>query len=221
MDRRHAVLAAAAPPELHAAARHRGSIHTLAVTRADRTDPGQTPFCGAARIIAELMTGYFDDLYDMEEPLIRFQIITNIKSEVYEEAARRGVEPDDLSISFDAVSYDEKSGRLLAAHFGKGSITASVAEEWITLAVPDHVKRGQTKTLISASSSHPAIQILHKQIEDIDEVVIKKAGISFKGGADFIHFECDDSSSDIKGGTVPEFPKEGNFANTDPDSIYC
>lgn len=114
-------------------------IHVI--TMADGVGEDELACAGAGctcRTVAELMAKYFDELYSMEKSLLQFQVITNVRTELYSLCEKHGAELNQFRSTIMAVAVDTEGERFLALHLGDGKIRVKKDGRLRVLSYPEN-----------------------------------------------------------------------------------
>ena len=150
-----------------------------AITLADGTGGDDFARMGAehsCKILAQLMVEYFEDLYNMDNSLIQFHIITNVQTELYRLCEQYGVGLKNLHSTLLGVTIDHKRNLFIAAHLGDGSIGVRKNKKIMTMSYPENgVNKFQTY-LTSEHKVGKKIKIVKGDIKDIKEFILVSDG---------------------------------------------
>ncbi len=150
-----------------------------AVTLADGAGGSDCARIGAelsCRVLAELLIGHFEELYPMEEPLIRFQVITNIQSNLYGLCDAYDLDIQEFQSTLLGVAVDANTGRYLALHLGDGQIRIRMDDGGHILSHPENgINRSKT-CLTSQTSAGEHIRVYKGELHGIYEFMLESDG---------------------------------------------
>lgn len=130
----------------------------------------------AGETVTQLLTEKFDALYAMEEKLIQFQVIANVKSRLYELCEQYELSLEKLQSTLLGVAVNHKTKQFLAVHLGDGRIQVCKNGIFRTLSYPENsINKCYTK-LTSGNHSGKSIRIYRGAIEEIEQFCLSSDG---------------------------------------------
>lgn len=150
-----------------------------AITLADGTGEDNFARMGAkhsSRILAELLTEHFEELYDMEKALVQFHIITNVQTELYGLCEEYGLDLKDLHSTLIGIAVDHEGERFLAVHLGDGSIGVRRKEKAMVMSYPENGRDRSRTYLTSEHRVGKHIRIYRGRLGDIQEFMLVSDG---------------------------------------------
>jgi len=177
---------------------HEESGSVKAIALADGT--GETEFAekGAyysARVLARLISKNFDELWEMDDKLIQFNVITNVRTELYGRCDEYGVRIEEMHSTLLGLAVDEESGNFIAVHLGDGRIEAEErskngrveagnATEWNsesdmiirTISFPENGLSRNRTYLTSMCGAGKHVRIVKGSTEEYGRFILKSDG---------------------------------------------
>lgn len=128
------------------------------------------------KVLAELLTEHFSDLYEMDKALTQFNVITNIQSELYEIAEKYDAKLESLHSTFLGIAIDNEQNRFIAVHLGDGRIGIRQGKQMRTMSYPENGANRSQTFLTSAHKIGNHIQVYKDSIKDIREFILISDG---------------------------------------------
>ena len=128
------------------------------------------------KVLAELFAAHFRALYEMDEALIQFNVITNIQSELYEIAEKYDAKLESLHSTFLGIAIDNEQNRFIAVHLGDGRIGIRQGKQMRTMSYPENGANRSQTFLTSAHKIGNRIQVYKDAIKDIREFILISDG---------------------------------------------
>ena len=146
-----------------------------AIALADGT--GDTDYAGkgayySARVLARLLAENFEELHGMEDRQVQFNVITNVRTELYKICDEYGVSMSQIHSTLVGVAIDESTGEYIAVHLGDGRIDVRDADgesEEYTISWPENGRSGNTTYLTSMKGAGKHVRITRGTVGDIGE----------------------------------------------------
>lgn len=150
-----------------------------AITLADGAGESDFAKMGAehsCRTLARLLAEHFDELYAMEDSLVRFQVITNVQTRLYELCDQYHMDLKKFHSTLIGIVIDNEQDVFMAVHLGDGSIGVKKGETVVVMSYPENgVNKSQTY-LTSAHKAGKHIKIIKGEIKDIREFILVSDG---------------------------------------------
>lgn len=176
-----------------------GSGRCQVISLADGAGGDDYASIGAARaseVFTRLLAENFDELYHMDDGMIQFHVITNIKTELYELCEKYNIQPERLQSTLLGTAIDLKEGRFLAVHLGDGAINLYKNGIIQTLSYPENGVNKSYTRLTSGRKDRNAVRIYRGTVEDVEGFLLVSDGwgknIPFSGLKDFKNDETAD-----------------------------
>lgn len=101
-------------------------------------------------IVSKLMARHFEELYQLDEKGIKFNVIITMKKELYQLCTQYRISLTQLQSTLAAAVIDEKTGRYILCHLGDGIIGGIIRQKQYILSYPENgINSRYTKTTIS------------------------------------------------------------------------
>lgn len=124
-----------------------------AIALADGSGNNDYAAKGAGKIvekISKFIVSHFDELYEMDETQIKFNIIINIKKELYRLCEKYQISLKQLQSTVLAAAMDQRTGKYILCHLGDGVIGGKNGEGYVVLSYPENgVNHRYTRTICS------------------------------------------------------------------------
>lgn len=150
-----------------------------AITLADGTGESNLARTGAeysCKTLARLLAEHFDELFVMEDSLIRFHVITNVRTRLYELCDQYHLDLKNFHSTLMGIVIDNEKNVFMAVHLGDGSIGVKKDERIMIMSYPENgVNKSQTY-LTSAHKAGKHIKIIKGEIKDIKEFILASDG---------------------------------------------
>lgn len=150
-----------------------------AITLADGTGIDDFARMGAEKAcstLAQLLAENFTKLYEMEESLVQFNVITNVQSELYDLCDQYGIELNRLHSTLLGIVIDHEKNRFLAIHLGDGSIGYQRKKKMLTMSYPENGVNKRRTHLTSEHNISKHIRIYKGELGDIEQFVLVSDG---------------------------------------------
>ena len=140
------------------------------------------------KVLGMLLTGCFNELYVMDKSLVRFNVITNVQTELYNLCEKYGVKISDLHSTFLGLAIDNDTDRFIAIHLGDGQINIKSEGKIRTMSYPENGVNKSYTFLTSAHKVGSHIRVFRGELKDITEFVLMSDGWNekMKGEKHFI-----------------------------------
>lgn len=128
------------------------------------------------KVLGMLLTECFNELYVMDKSLVRFNVITNVQTELYNLCEKYGVKISDLHSTFLGLAIDNDTDRFVAIHLGDGQINIKSEGKIRTMSYPEN---GVNKSYTFLTSDHKVgshIRVFRGELKDITEFVLMSDG---------------------------------------------
>lgn len=126
--------------------------------------------------LVHLLVENFDDLYKMEEMLVQFQVIVNVKNKLYELCERYNVHLEQFQSTLLGVAINHKTKEFIAVHLGDGRIGIYKNGSSKILSYPENgVNKSYTK-LTSGDKSGKSIRVYKGTLEEIEQFILISDG---------------------------------------------
>lgn len=123
-----------------------------------------------------LLTGCFNELYVMDKSLVRFNVITNVQTELYNLCEKYGVKISDLHSTLLGLAIDNDTDRFIAIHLGDGKIDVKSEGKIRTMSYPENGVNKSYTFLTSAHKVGSHIRVFRGGLKDITEFVLMSDG---------------------------------------------
>ncbi len=156
-----------------------------AITLADGTGENNLAKVGAeqsCKTLSKLLAEHFDELFVMEDSLIRFQVITNVQTRLYELCDHYHLDLKNFHSTLLGIVIDNEREVFMAVHLGDGSIGVKKDERMVIMSYPENgVNKSQTYlTSIHKAGKH--MKIIKGEIKNIREFILVSDGWNEKTG---------------------------------------
>lgn len=128
------------------------------------------------KVLGLLLTGCFNELYVMDKSLVRFNVITNVQTELYNLCEKYGVKISDLHSTFLGLAIDNDTDRFIAIHLGDGQINIKSEGKIRTMSYPENGVNKSYTFLTSAHKVGSHIRVFRGELKDITEFVLMSDG---------------------------------------------
>lgn len=128
------------------------------------------------KVLGMLLTGCFNELYVMDKSLVRFNVITNVQTELYNLCEKYGVKISDLHSTFLGLAIDNDTDRFIAIHLGDGQINIKSEGKIRTMSYPENGVNKSYTFLTSAHKVGSHIRVFRGELKDITEFVLMSDG---------------------------------------------
>lgn len=165
--------------------KRKGDIQVI--TLADGTGENDFARMGAkhsCKILAELLVEYFDELYDMEDEVVQFNVITNIQTELYKLCKEHEIALECLRSTALGIAIDDKRDIFMAIHLGDGSIGIKKNGKFITVSYPQNGANKSQTYLTSVHRVGKEIKVIKNHIRDIQKFILVSDGWNEKMGGE-------------------------------------
>ena len=128
------------------------------------------------KVLGMLLAECFNELYVMDKSLVRFNVITNVQTELYNLCEKYGVKISDLHSTFLGLAIDNDTDRFVAIHLGDGQINIKSEGKIRTMSYPEN---GVNKSYTFLTSVHKVgshIRVFRGELKDITEFVLMSDG---------------------------------------------
>ena len=155
----------------------KGSIQSI--TLADGTGESDFARMGAkhsCKTLARLLVEHFDELFVLEDSLVRFHVITNVQTRLYELCDQYHLDLKNFHSTLVGIAIDNEKKDFMAVHLGDGSIGVKKDERIMIMSYPEN---GVNKAQTYLTSTHKAgkhIKIIKGEIKDIKEFILASDG---------------------------------------------
>ena len=136
----------------------------------------------SCKTLAELLVEHFDELFEMEASLVRFQVITNVRTRLYELCDQYHLDLQNFHSTLMGIAINNEKNVFIAVHLGDGSIGMKKDEKIIIMSYPEN---GANKTQTYLTSTHKAgehMKIIKGEIKNIREFILASDGWNEKIG---------------------------------------
>lgn len=128
----------------------------------------------ACKTLTALLTECFEELWEMEDGLIQFHVITNVQSKLYELCSLHGVGLEAVHSTLLGVAADRE--RFLCVHLGDGQIGVQKSARRVMLSYPENgVNRFKTY-LTSGHGNGRHIRVCRGSVEAIEKFILTSDG---------------------------------------------
>lgn len=128
------------------------------------------------KVLGMLLTGCFNELYVMDKSLVRFNVITNVQTELYNLCEKYGVKIPDLHSTLLGLAIDNDTDRFIAIHLGDGKIDVKSEGKIRTMSYPENGVNKSYTFLTSAHKVGSHIRVFRGGLKDITEFVLMSDG---------------------------------------------
>ncbi|WP_448774127.1 protein phosphatase 2C domain-containing protein [Blautia sp.] len=155
----------------------RGDIQII--TLADGTGTDDMASIGAenaCKSLAELLAEKFEELYEMDKQLVRYNVITNVQNKLYTIAESYNVGIEKLHSTLLGIAIDNKTNRFLAVHLGDGNIGVRKKEKIAIMSYPENGLNRYQTYLTSQSDLGEHVRIIRNGVNGIKEFILMSDG---------------------------------------------
>lgn len=148
-------------------------VITLADAEGD-TDLARLGAKQACLTLATLLSEHFQELYDMEEDVVQFNVIINAQSALYELCDKYGADMEDFHSTLLGLAVD--GDRFLCVHLGDGYVGIRRAEMGMTISYPENGVNKSRTYLTSGHGIGKHLRVCRGEMKDIDRFILISDG---------------------------------------------
>lgn len=150
-----------------------------AIALADGAGNSDMAYYGAQKVsktVVELLIKNFEELYKMGIEKIRYNIIVNIREELYKLCREEQVRLDDVKSTLLAAAVDTENQRCIMVHLGDGYIGTKTGNACRIISYP---MNGMKRSMTYLTTTFPVaskIQVRCGQMESMDAIFLMSDG---------------------------------------------
>ena len=138
-----------------------------------------------ARVSAEFFARNFDELYGMEEDVLRYAAVMCIKRALYDLCDTLKTDIKGLGSNLQLIALDHKSQRMIAIHLGDGYILSFMDEKKKVVSYPRKGFGSRSRYITSMCPASPHLKVYRGDCNGTDRFMLVNGGRSVSVLRDF------------------------------------